>query len=111
MIEPLSISPTLSHTMFLNFCTGLHSVKDSRLISVSMVCLLSPLLGALLSQVMALSVSSLKAPNASFSDRCSLLKPFSITLLLVYSLHVTYDLKFPFYFLVGEFQYSRRLVS
>ena len=75
MIEPLSISPTLSHTMFVNFCIGLHSVlKDSRLISVSRVCLLSPLPGALLSQVMALSVSSLKALNASFSERCSLLK-------------------------------------
>lgn len=88
MIEPLSISPTLSHTMFLNFCTGLHSVKDSRLISVSMVCLLSPLLGALLSQVMALCVITEGSRQPQHTDRCSLLKPFSITLLLVYSLHV-----------------------
>lgn len=60
MIERLSISPTLSHTVFF--------------ISVSRVCMLAPLPGALLSQGMAVSVSSLKAPNACFSERSSLLK-------------------------------------
>ena len=75
MIERLSVSPTLSHTVFFIFAlASILFLKDSRLISVSRVCVLAPLPGALLSQGMAVSVSSLKAPNACFSERSFLLK-------------------------------------